>query len=196
MTREPDQRMQQAAQHAENIRAAVDKFVAADVAEAARIRKASDKILAVADEVHRHPLPLLSQLESWTTSHIDETTQRMFDAVKLWRNAGVAHEHALDMYDVAVEADRNEQPVDTDGLRRVADGLREHAARMTTIAPYGNDALFASVFACNEAIARINEKNTTIAARLNAAANHITEAASEWDMAPADRPRSARSRPR
>lgn len=196
MTREPDERMRQAAQHAENIRAAVDKFVAEDVVEAARIRKASDKTLAVADETHKHPLPLLSQVRSWTGAHLDETRQRMIDAVKIWRNAGVAQEHALDMYDVAVEADRNEKAVDTAGLREVADDLREHASRMATFDQYDNEGLFASVFACNEAIARINEKNTTIAARLNAAANQITEAAAEWDMAPADRPRVARARPR
>lgn len=167
--------MRQAAEHAENVRNAVVKLLDADAAAAAQIRKGSDKILAVADE----------------------TKQCMFDAVKAWRTAGVAHEHAVDMYDVAVETDRKGLKVDTTGLREVADRLRTHASGLKLIERrYESDAIQTSIYACNEAIARINEKHTAIAARLNATANQLTQAAADYDVAPANRPRIARARPR
>lgn len=189
--------MRQAAEHAENVRNAVVKLLDADAAAAAQIRKGSDKILAVADETHKHPLPTRSQVENWPSSHIDETKQCMFDAVKAWRTAGVAHEHAVDMYDVAVETDRKGLKVDTTGLRDVADRLRTHASGLKLIERrYESDAIQTSIYACNEAIARINEKHTAIAARLNATANQLTQAAADYDVAPANRPRIARARPR
>ncbi len=189
--------MRKAAEHVEKIRNAVVELLDADVAAAAQIRKGSDKILAVADEIHKHPLPTRSQVENWLSSHIDETRQHMFDAAKAWRTAAVAHEHALEMYDVAAEADAKGLQVDTVGLREVADSLRAHASQLKLIERrYESDAIQPSIYACNEAIARINEKHTVIAARLNATADRLMQIAAYYDIAPADRPRIAWPTPR
>jgi hypothetical protein len=197
MTSTPDDRLREAAEHAEKIRNAIENLLAEDAAAAAGIRKGSDRILAVADQAHKHPLPTRSQVENWHASHVDETRQYMFDAVKAWRTAAVAHEHAVDMYDVAAETDRKGSKVDTVGLREIADRLRVHASRLKLIdRRYESDAIQASVYACNEAIARINEKHTAIAARLNDTANKLAQAAANYDTPPADRPRAAWQRPR
>lgn len=188
--------MRMAAQYADKIRRAVVRLLDEDAAAAARIRKGSDRILAVADETHKHPLPTLSQVENWPSAHIDETTQYMFDAVKAWRTAAVAHEHAVDMYDLAAETDRKDLTVDTAGLRGVADSLRAYAAGLKPLERrYDSPAIQTSIYACNEAIARINGKHAGIAARLNATADQLMQVAAEYDLAPADRPRNARARP-
>jgi hypothetical protein len=120
----------------------------------------------------------------------------MRDAMQAWRAAGMAHEHAVDMYDVAAETDRNGLMVDTTGLREVADSLRVHASRMNLIERrYESNAIQPSIYACNEAIERINEKHTAIAARLHDTADKLLQAAAEYDIAPADRPRTVRQRP-
>jgi hypothetical protein len=196
MTPAPDDRLRKAAEHTENIRSAVVELLARDTAAAAQIRKGSDRILAVADETHKHPLPTLSQVQNWPSSHIGETKQYMFDAVKAWRTAAVAHEHAVDMYDVAAETDRKGQKADTNGLREVADSLRTHASRMKLIdRRYESDAIQTSIYACNEAIDRINEKHMAIAARLNDTADKLAQAAADYGTAPTGRPRTVRQRP-
>ncbi|ODR06188.1 hypothetical protein AWC26_18595 [Mycobacterium shimoidei] len=182
--------------HADKIRDAVLNLIDEDAAAAAQIRKGSDRILTVADQIHKRPLPTRSQVEHWSTSHVDETRQYMFDAVKSWRTAGVAHEHAIDMYEVAADNDRKGLPIDTAGLRDAADSLRAHASQMTLIdRHYHSDAIQPSIYACNEAIARINEKHTAIAARLNDTANKLTQAADDYDTPAANRPRCIRQRP-
>lgn len=193
---EPDERLRQAAVHADKIREAVLNLLDADAAEAAQIRKGSDRILAVADQIHKHPLPTRSQVEHWSTSHVEETRRYMFDAVKAWRTAGVAHEHAVDMYEVAVDRNREGSPVDTAGLRDAAERLRAHASQLILIdRHYHSDAIQPSIYACNEAIARINEKHTAIAARLNDTANKLVQAADDYDTPAANRPRCIRQRP-
>jgi hypothetical protein len=196
MTSEPDDGLRKAAEHAEKIRNAVVELLATDAAAAAQIRKGSDRILAVADETHKHPLPTRSQVENWPASHVDETKQYMLHAIKAWRTAAVAHEHAVDMYDVAAEAAGQGAKVDTNGLRELADGLRAHASQMKPIdRRYQSDAIQTSIDACNEAIARINEKHVAIGARLNDTAAKLAQAAADYDLALADRPRSVRQRP-
>lgn len=121
----------------------------------------------------------------------------MLDAVKAWRTAAVAHEHALDMYDIATGTDSNGVRADTQGLRKVADSLRSHASRMELIDKrYENSTLQASIYACNAAIARINEKHTIIAARLNDTANRLVQLADDYDTPRTDRTIVIRPRPR
>ncbi|MGV0770816.1 hypothetical protein [Mycobacterium syngnathidarum] len=197
MTSGPDDRLKNALKQAKSIRDAVEEMLVADAAQAAQIRKASDRVLAVADQAHKHPLLTRTQIENWETSHVDETRQYMLDAVKAWRTAAVAHEHALDMYDVATETDGNGMNADTQGLRNVADSLRTHASRMSLIDKrYENSTLQASIYACNEAIARINEKHTVIAARLNDTADTLVQIADDYDIPRTDRKIVVRPRPR
>jgi light-regulated signal transduction histidine kinase (bacteriophytochrome) len=192
----PDDRLRKAREHAEKIRNAIVKLLATDAAEAAQIRTASDRMLAVADQTHKHPLPTLSQVRNWQTSHIEETKRYMHDAMEAWRAAGVAHQHAVDMYDLAAETDGKGLKVNTADLRQVAENLRAHASKMKLIKRrYRSDVIQTSAYACDEAIGRINEKHTAIAARLRDTANKLVESAAEYDMAPADRPRHARQRP-
>lgn len=112
----------------------------------------------------------------------------MLDAVKAWRTAAVAHEHALDMYDVAADTDNDGMQADTQGLRTVAESLRTHASRLNLIDKrYENFTLQASIYACNEAIARIKEKHTIIAARLNDTADRLVQIADDYDIPRTDR---------
>lgn len=199
MTSGPDDGPKRALKQAENIRSAVEKMLVADAAQGAQIRKASDKILAVADQTHKHPLLTRTQIENWETSHLDETRQYMMDAIKAWRTAAVAQEHALDMYDTATDTDTDSKGMkaDTQGLRNVADSLRTHAARMKLIDKrYDNSTQQTSIYACNEAIARINEKHTVIAARLNDTADRLVQIADDYDTPRTDRKVVIRPRPR
>lgn len=191
-----DNGLKKTLKQAKNIRGAVEEMLVADAAQAAQIRNASDRVLAVADQTHKHPLLTRAQIENWETSHVDETRQYVLDAAKAWRTAAVAHEHALDMYDVATETDSNGMNADTQGLRNVADSLRTHASRLKLIDKrYENPTLQASIYACNEAIARINEKHTVIAARLNDTANRLLQVADDYDVPRTDRKIAVRPRP-
>lgn len=197
MTSGPDERLKNALKQAKSIRGAVEEMLVVDVAQAAQIRKASDRVLAVADQAHKHPLLTRTQIENWETSHVDEIRKYMLDAVKAWRTAAVAHEHALDMYDVATDTDHNGMNADTQGLRKVAHSLRTHAARMSLIDKrYENSTLQASIDACNEAVARINEKHKVIAARLNDTADRLVQIADDYDIPRTDRKIVVRPRPR
>lgn len=197
MTSGRDDGLTNARKQAENIRCAVEEMLAEDAAQAAQIRKASDRVLAVADQTHKHPLLTRTQIENWETPHVDDTRQYMLDAVKAWRTAAVAHEHALDMYDVAADTDSNGMQADTQGLRKVAESLRTHASRLKLIDKrYENFTLQASIYACNEAIARINEKHTIIAARLNDTADRLVQIADDYDIPRTDRKIAVRPRPR
>lgn len=159
MMPKPDEQLRQAAVHADKVRNAVLNLLDEDAAAAAQIRKASDRILTVADQIHKQSLPTRSQVEKWSTSHVEETRQYMFDAVKAWRTAAVAHEHAIEMYEVAADSDRKGSAVDTTGLRDTAESLWAQASQMTLIdRHYHSNAIQPSIYACNEAIARINEK--------------------------------------
>lgn len=152
-----------------------------DLKAAAQIRKASDRCLEVADELHRPPLPTLSHLKNWPTAHLDETKRLMLDAVKTWRTAAVAHEHASDLYGLALEADKP----DTAGLRQAAENLRAHAARIVPLdIRFENPGVQTSIYACNEAIARINEKHALVAARLNDTADRLVARADDYDNPP------------
>ncbi|MGH3955399.1 MAG: hypothetical protein ACRDTI_15340 [Mycobacterium sp.] len=181
MSDEPDPGLLNALDMAMNIRKSIIDTQRGDLKAAAQIRKASDRILSVADELHFPPLPKLSHFQNWPTAHVTETQRLMLEAVKTWRTAAVAHEHASDLYGLALEANKP----DTAGLRQAAENLRAHAAQIVPLdTRYDSPGVQTSIDACNEAIARINEKHALVAARLNDTADRLDARADDYDNPP------------
>lgn len=59
---------------------------------------------------------------------------------------------------------------------------------------YDSDAIQPSIYACNEAIARINEKHTSIATRLNDTTATLAQAANDYETPATTRPPTVRQR--